>query len=175
MVWCRIDFCRCIVRMFDRITVLIFFILLSMNLSLIQIPDSQHRTGPLAKKYEVSGKIFSSPHVFHPSWILEILTSSLLRVAAVRADRGCLRISACSSLTLMCTCGVSFVRVSGVFHKANDDASSSISNRTYSEVSLGDADVSQLHSRGHTWADIWEWALSLSLDKCCSFFSKYPL
>lgn len=45
----------------------------------------------------------------------------------------------------MCTCGVSSVRVSGVFHKANDDASSSVSNRTYSEVSLRDADVHCVH------------------------------
>lgn len=36
---------------------------------------------------------------------------------------------------------VSFVRVSGVFHETYDDASSSVSNRTYSEVSLGHADI----------------------------------
>lgn len=43
-----------------------------------------------------------------------------------------------SLLTLLYTCDVFFVRVSGVFHKAYDDASSSVSYRTYSEVSLGD-------------------------------------
>lgn len=52
------------------------------------------------------------------------------------------------SLTLMCTCDVSFVRVSGVFHKAYDDASSSVPNRTYSEVSLGDTAVSYIHEVG---------------------------
>ena len=45
----------------------------------------------------------------------------------------------------MCPCGVSFVRLSGVFHAAYDDASSSVSDRTYSEVSLGDAGVSCTH------------------------------
>lgn len=48
---------------------------------------------------------------------------------------------------------VSFVRVSGVFHTAYDDASSSVSDRTYSEVSLGDADGSYIHGTisGQTW------------------------
>lgn len=64
--------------MFNKIIVLILFILVSMNLSLIQIPDSQHRTGPLAKKYKVPEKIFSTPHASHLSWILEILTFVLV-------------------------------------------------------------------------------------------------
>ena len=50
-----------------------------------------------------------------------------------------------SSLTLMCTCDVSFDRVPGVFHKAHDDAPSSVSDWAYSEVSLGDAGVSYIH------------------------------
>lgn len=45
----------------------------------------------------------------------------------------------------MCSSDVSFVRVFGVFHKAYDDASSSVSDRTYSTVSPGDADGSYIH------------------------------
>lgn len=63
-----------------------------------------------------------------------------------------------SSLTLMCTCTNSFDRVPGVFHEAHDDASSSVSNRAHSKVSLEGTGISSVHGPEvgrHLGACLW--------------------
>ena len=63
-----------------------------------------------------------------------------------------------SSVTV---CDVSFDRVSGVFHKAHDDAPSSLSYRAYSEVS------GRCRHKLHSWARSEQTCGNLLLDSLC--------